>query len=529
MVRARMTHLRYKFKTKPYAHQRAAVERILKQRGVGALFMEPRTGKTKTTIDILSALNQLGWLDRVVIVAPNRILGTWVQEFHLHCPRIFHITVWDAKARQAPPPPVTGTHQLHVVLVNFQAFSTPGRKTKSGRESKASGRWKNQKALMKWANPEGGKSAMVVDESHGIKAPNGRASNMIVNMGQRFKYRMILTGTPITKAKRAYDIYMQWQFLNPERFKDLPTVAKFKAHYGKWVDIEIPDKRGRPGSTRKFPKYVGPRNFDELQRRVRKDAVVVRREDCFDLPPREDLVHFVELKASRKVYDQMAKEMVALLEDGAISEASIQLVQQLRLTQITSGFVVTDTGETRRIGFEKAEALEEILVDQFEKDQKVVVAARWKADLDIIEDIAREAGFKVWSIRGGVKRADSDAAIIAFRETDEPAVMVVQPAAAGYGIDLSTAATMIWYSHTPSWVDFTQCCDRIALSRNSTTFIHLVAKHSADEVLVDVLANDGDIGKAILRNPKRLIDGVSLNIGSDSRLNVTMKSNKRKR
>ena len=523
-----MVHLRYRFKTKPYAHQRAAVERILRQDGVAALFMEPRTGKTKTTIDALSAMNQLGWIDRAIIVVPNRIMGTWVQEFHLHCPRLFNITVWDANARKSPPPPVSGTYQLHIILVNFQAFSTPGKKTKSGRESKASGRWKNRAQLMKWAG-DCKTAAMIVDESHGIKSVSGRASTMIVNMSEKFPRKLILTGTPITKAKRAYDIYMQWQFLNPSRFAEFDTVAKFKAHYGKWVDIEIPDKKGKPGATRKFPKYVGPRNFDELQRRVRKDAIVVRREDCFDLPPREDLVQYVDLKASRKVYDQMAKEMVALLEDGEISEASIQLVQQLRLTQITSGFVVTDSGETRRIGFEKADALEEILIDQFEKGQKVVVAARWKPDLDMIEEIAKDIGFKSWSIRGGVKRADSDAAIIAFREEDDPAVMVVQPAAAGYGIDLSTAALMVWYSHTTSWVDFTQCCDRIALSRNSTTFIHLVARHSADEVLMQTLATDGDIGKAILRNPNKLITGVDLNVGLDSRIDVSMKhAHKRK-
>jgi len=88
----------------------------------------------------------------------------------------------------------------------------------------------------------------------------------------------------------------------------------------------------------------------------------------------------------------------------------------------------------------------------------------------------------------------------------------------------------VWYSHTPSWVDFTQCCDRIALSRNSTTFTHIVARHSADEVLMSVLAYDGDIGKAILKNPNKLLDGVDLQIGPDSRFSDMMKmQTKRKR
>lgn len=505
----------YKFKTKPYAHQRAALKRLLKQGYGGALLMEPRTGKTKTTIDWFSVLNQMGKVDRVFIVCPNRIMGTWVQEIHLHCPRLVHITVWDAKARSQPPPPVSGTFQLHIVITNYEAFATPGKKTKSGRRSKASGRFKVRSHLLKWIG-DGSTSAFVLDESHKVKSPNGKAANMIVNLGQKFAYRVALTGTPVTKAKRVHDVYMQWKFVNPERFADLPTVGEFKAHYGKWQSVPV---SGEPGA-RMFPKFVGPRNLKDLRQRMAQDAIIVKREDCFDLPAREDIVEYVDLKGSKSAYEQMARDMVALLEDGDVSEASIRLVQQLRLTQITSGFVTTDEGKIKRVGFEKSDKLQVILEDQFEKEQKVVVAARWKPDLDLIEQMAHHIGFKVWSIRGGVKRADSDAAILAFRDTDEPSVMVIQPAAASMGIDLSTASTMVWYSHTNSWVDFTQACDRIALSRTSTTFIHLVARKSVDEILMDVLANDGDVAKAVMKRPKELLTGHHLALDASGRIEV---------
>lgn len=473
------------------------------------------THNTKTTIDWFSVLNQMGKVDRVFIVCPNRIMGTWVQEIHNHCPRLVNITVWDAAARKQPPPPVNGTFQLHIVITNYEAFATPGKKTKSGRRSKASGRFKTRAHLLKWIG-DGSTAAFVLDESHKVKSPSGKAANMIVNLGAKFAYRVILTGTPVTKAKRVFDIYMQWKFLNPERFADLSTVGEFKAHYGKWVDVPASKEPG----ARMFPKFVGPRNLTELRSRMAKDAIIVKREDCFDLPPREDIVQYVDLKGSKSAYEQMARDMVALLEGGDVSEASIRLVQQLRLTQITSGFVTTDEGKIKRVGFEKSDALQEILEDQFEKEQKIVVAARWKPDLNLIEEMARLIGFKVWSIRGGVKRSESDAAILAFRDTDEPAIMVIQPAAASMGIDLSTASTMVWYSHTNSWVDFTQACDRIALSRSSTTFIHLVARHSVDEILMDVLANDGDVAKAIMKKPKELISGHRLDLDSSGRIDV---------
>jgi len=513
----------YRFKTKPYSHQLRALKRLLKSDFGGALLMEPRTGKSKTTIDYLSAMNQAGKIDRAVIVCPNRIIGTWVNEFHNHCPRNYNITVWDAEGRKTAPPPVRGTYQLEIVIVNFEAFSTPGKKTKSGRSSKASGRMKNKSMLLKWLG-DGSTACMVIDESHKIKSPSGKSANMIVNMGPKVSKRLILTGTPLTKAKRAHDIYMQWKFLNPDRFADLPTLADFKAHYGRWKDVPV---SSAPGA-RTFPKYVGPRNVKELQSRMGEDAVIVLREDCFDLPPREDIIIPVKLKGSLGAYEQMAKEMIALLEDGDEASASIRLVQALRLSQITSGFVTTDDGEIKRIGFEKHDALHEILEDMLEKEQKIVVAARWKPDLDLIEAMGRELGFKTYSIRGKVKRAESDKAILDFRDTQDAALMVIQPQAASMGIDLSTASTMVWYSHVNSWVDFTQACDRIALSRTSTTFYHLIADSSIDEVVFGTLANDGDVAKELMAHPERLLGGTKLNKDAEGRVTVKGKSNAKK-
>lgn len=514
----------YKFKTKPYKHQMMALKRLLKSEFGGALLMEPRTGKSKTTIDYLSAMNQMGKLDRAIIICPNRIIGTWVAEFHNHCPRMFNITVWDADGRKTPPPPVKGTYQLEIVLVNFEAFATPGKKTKSGRQSKASGRWKNRKQLLAWVG--NGKSAcIVVDESHKIKSASGKAANMIVGMGDHVSKRLILTGTPVTKAKRSHDIYMQWKFLNPSRFADLPTLADFKGHYGRWIDVPV-TKGEQKGRT--FPKYVGPRNVEDLKRRMGEDAVVVLREDCFDLPPREDIVQYVDLKGSSRVYEEMAEQMIAMLEDGDVAEASIKLVQILRLSQITSGFVTTEYGEVKRVGFEKSDALYEILEDQFEKEQKVVVAARWKSDLDLIEHMGKDLGFQVFSIRGKVKRADSDKAIVSFRDTNEPSIMVIQPAAASMGIDLSTAATMVWYSHTNSWVDFTQACDRIALSRHSTTFIHLIARNTVDELLLKTLAEDTDVAQLIMGDPRSLTRGTGLQLDNEGHITIKTAPKKKK-
>jgi SNF2 family DNA or RNA helicase len=114
-------------------------------------------------------------------------------------------------------------------------------------------------------------------------------------------------------------------------------------------------------------------------------------------------------------------------------------------------------------------------------------------------------GLPVWQLRGGMKRRDSDRAILEFRRHPDAGVFVMQPAAGSLGIDLSTASRMIWYSLTNSWVDYRQACDRIALSRKSTTFTYLLARGTVDEVLYQTLQDDGDIGRAILERPESLL------------------------
>lgn len=516
-----MSKVKYPWRTKPYAHQlraiKFAIQHFKEHEGV-AFLMEPRTGKTKTTIDTLSILHYTKGVRRVLIVCPNRVLGTWVEELHTHCPLIVNTIVWDADARKQPIPKASATYDLQVVITNFEAFSTPGRKTPSGRRSKASGRFKHRAMLRAWLEGDREHSAIVVDESHKIKNPSGKSANMIVSMRDDFRYRFLLTGTPVTKAKRAHDVYMQWQLLNPKRFESWgATAEEFRNHIGRWI------------SANGFPQYVGPREtgMADLRKGLHADSFVVKRADCFDLPPREEIVVPVELGPdTAKAYDDMAQTMVAQLRNGDVAEAAIPLVVTLRLLQITSGFVgiqeiqkgpdgkpkLNRAGEPQlvtrasRIGTDKLDRFEELLVEEIvEKDQKVVIAARFVADLNAITELCRKHKIPTWSIRGGMSREDTDKARREFNRHEGLSAIVVQPQAASLGIDLSSASTMIWFSMTPNWTDWSQCCDRIALSRNSTTFYYMIAKGTVDELLMQSLEEDTNMSQYVLAHPDSIL------------------------
>lgn len=501
----------YRFKTSPYRHQVRMVRfaiRKFKEGGRGVAFLaEPRVGKTKATIDTLGCLHQMYGLRKVLIICPARVMGVWVTEFAAHCPLVVRITIWDKDARTAPLPTAMGPYDLDVVIVNYEAFSTPGRRLPSGRRSRASGRFKARQRLQKWLGPMS--AACVVDESHKIKNPSGKAANMIVSMRDMFRYRFLLTGTPVTKARRAFDIYMQWSFLNPSRFAAWgSTVDEFRHHTGRWTS-----KNG-------WPQWVGPKpkGMRDLQRGIHADAIVVKRGDCFDLPPSDVRIIPIALgaKAARH-YDEMATDFVTRLQSGAEATASIPLVATLRLMQITSGHVgIPESrlirGRQRmvsvphRISHEKITALKELLQEEvIEQEAKIVIAARFVPDLNAIHKLCTSLKLPVWSIRGRIPRKVTDEAIREFRNHDSTGVCIVQPQAAGLGIDLSTASQMVWVSLTPSYVDWTQTCDRIALSRTSTTFTYLLVTGTIDEIVYRTLQEDGNVARAILDNPETLL------------------------
>jgi SNF2 family DNA or RNA helicase len=487
----------YRFKTTPYSHQREALKTMLRNGYGAALLMEPRTGKTKTTVDWLSILHLKHKVRRVLVVAPTRVMGVWGDELLAHCPYRVQVITWDARARKRMPilPKDLGPYDIQVVVINYEAFATPGKKLPSGRRSQRTGRFRIRKEIREWAD---GNTACVLDESHKIKTPSGKASTMIVSMQADFKFRAILTGTPVTKAKKIADLYMQWKFLNPARLREM----------GVTTHEDMRDLTGRWTEKNGFPQFLGTRQsgLAVVHEAIFKDAFSVKRSECFDLPPRENIHEYVRLTGeTARVYDQMAEEMVAQLENGEITEASIALVLALRLSQITGGTTKTTTDSIVRVGQEKLVALKPHLEDALERDEKLVIAARFKPDMDAIVSMAKRMRLKVWQIRGGIKREDTDRAIKEFREWDEAGIIVVQPQAASLGIDLSTASKMVWYSLIPSYVDFTQCCDRIALSRNSTTFVFLLAEGTVDELLMETLKADHDVAQMIITNPRKLL------------------------
>lgn len=470
----------YRAKTRPYTHQRAALRKLLRNGYGGALLMEPRTGKTKVCIDwagILKSLPDRG-LDVVVVFAPVPVLPVWEQELETHCSVPYDVLLWDAKARSKKAVIEPGKNLLWV-LVNYEALSAGGRVTKSGNESTAAGRGWVKKTLRGLCDKY--RTAIVLDESHRIKSCSSKAATALFTLGARAEYRIIMSGTPITKHNRPDDIYSQWKFLNPKRFMDVPTKMDFLNKYSNSID-------GSYG----YARFEGIRNEEELRERMMEDSYTVTRDECYDLPERTCVSIPVGLSPrSRKIYDTVKSSGVW---EG--TTATHILARLTELTKITGGH----TGEDwRQIGCEKLEALRGIIEDHKSEHSPLVVAARYRAEIIEIQELCQELEVPCMTIQGGSSTATE---LERWRSLNDCRVMILQPRSGSLGIDLREADHLVWYSLVYQWTDYSQTCDRIALCERRTTITHLLAQGTVDWDIARILQEDGDVVETVMRSKK---------------------------
>ena len=192
----------YKFKTKPYDHQKLALEKSWAEKTY-ALFMEMGTGKSKVLVDNIAMLYEQAAISGALIVAPKGVYKNWHDiEIPVHLPEhIKHSKVlWEASQTKRKKLELDtlfdGNPELKVLIMNVEAFST-----KKGLDFAHS-----------FLNMLAGKALLGIDESTTIKNPTAKRTKSILRIGNLASYRRILTGSPVTKSP--LDLYSQCEFLD---------------------------------------------------------------------------------------------------------------------------------------------------------------------------------------------------------------------------------------------------------------------------------------------------------------------------
>ena len=468
--------MNYKFKTKPYAHQLTALEKSWNKENY-AYFMEMGTGKTKVLIDNVAMLYDKGKIDSVLIIAPKGVVKTWYeQELPAHLPdHIENVSVlWQ--------PNITKTQQekldtlfeidsaLHILVMNVEALSTE----------------KGVKFATKFINSH--KAMMAIDESTTIKTPTARRTKNIIKIGLDAKYKRIMTGSPITK--NPLDLYTQCEFLDPWLL-DFASYYSFRNRYAEMKTMHV---RGRSIQVVKEFRHLG-----ELSDTVKEFSYRVLKEDCLDLPPKNFVKRHISLTSDqKKIYEQMKKHAIAMLNKKVTTTVNV-LTQLMRLHQITCGYVTADDGTIQEV---ESNRLNELMSILEETEGKVIIWANYQFSVsDIIQKIIKVYGPDSYvHYYGLTPQEDRQDYIRKFQNDPKCRFIIGTPQTGGYGITLTQANTVIYYSNGYDLEKRLQSEDRAHRigQKKNVTYIDIIAEDTIDEKIVEALRDKIDIASQVM-------------------------------
>ena len=465
------------FKTEPYAHQLSALEKSCDETEY-AYFMEMGTGKSKVLIDNISHLHNKGKINGVVIVAPKGVYRNWVKrEIPIHLPDYIERTVYlwtpneSAKAKKEREDLLKPSSELKFLVMNVEAFST------------AKG------AKFAWQFISNCDTLMAVDESTTIKNPTAKRTKNIIKVGKYCYYRRILTGSPVTRSP--LDMYTQSQFLDPALL-GFSSYYAFRNRYALLVD--------RSAGGRSFKQVVGFQNLDELNGLMQKFSYRVLKEDCLDLPPKVYIQREVELTDEQKeIYSTMKSAALASLK-GKMATAPHVLTQLMRLHQITCGHLKNDDDTITEIKNNRINSLLELLE---EMEGKVIIWANYVYDIkQIVKAVSKKYGEdSIVQYYGAVESDVRQKNIEKFQDPESKARFFVgNPQTGGYGITLTEANNMIYYSNGYDLEKRLQSEDRAHRigQKKSVTYVDLVAPKTIDEKIRKALRKKINIATEVM-------------------------------
>jgi SNF2 family DNA or RNA helicase len=468
--------MNYKFKTKPYAHQLTALEKSWNKENF-AYFMEMGTGKTKVLIDNISMLYDKGKIDGALIIAPKGVVKTWYeQELPTHLPNhIENVTVlWQSHMTKTQREKLESLFEIetafHILIMNVEALSTD----------------KGVQFASKFINSH--KTLMAIDESTTIKNPTAKRTKNIINIGKHSKYKRIMTGSPITK--NPLDLYSQCEFLDPWLL-DFTSYYAFRNRYAEMKTMHL---RGR--SIQVVSEF---KNLGELSDIVKQFSYRVLKEDCLDLPPKVFIKRYVTLTPDQKrLYQQMKEQALAIL-NGKVTTTMTVLTQLMRLHQITCGHFTADDGSTQAVESNRLNELINILEDI---DGKVIIWANYQLSVgEIIQKIIKVFGEDSYvHYYGLTSQDDRQDNIRKFQNDPKCRFLIGTPQTGGYGITLTQANTVIYYSNGYDLEKRLQSEDRAHRigQKKTVTYIDLISENTVDEKIVKALRDKINIASEVM-------------------------------
>ena len=332
---------------------------------------------------------------------------------------------------------------------------------------------------------------LAVDEAHYIKEPKSKRSRACAALAAKSARVVLMTGTPVKNRPR--DAFHLLHILLPELFPDYRQYAL--RYCGAFLqNIWVYDRRTKTRRAKRVWNDNGNSNEKELND-ILRSTIMLRRSKESALPQlplkRRQLIE-VQLPNSSEIREEQTaweavcgeidfEEAVKQLEDGA-------------------GVAFSEMARARQaVAISKVPAVVEHVKNILESGEKVIVFAHHR---DVISQISK--GLKEYSPAiyvGGMSETQKDSEKCRFMEDESCRVFIGNIQAAGTGLTLTVANSVVFaeMSYCPSEME--QCEDRACRIGQTASFVlvqHIVLSGSLDVMLGKRLLEKQRIADEIL-------------------------------
>lgn len=423
-----------------FAHQEKAVIKMLPSR-LGALFMDMGTGKTRVTIEL--AHLRKAKINRVLWFCPVSLKDTIRKEVEKHAR-------WDVWVHNQDRPGEYGF--INVFGIESMSSST--------------------NCVLAVADLIDDKTMVVVDESTFIKGHKSLRTKRITALSEKARYRLLLTGTPITQGVE--DLFAQMRFLSPK-------ILGYKSFYS--------FARGHLVYSDKYPgMVVETKNEEYLAQRIAPYVYQVKKEECLSLPPKlSKKLYFGMTPEQREAYERAKYEILANC-DEIDSYVIFKLFSILQ--QIVSGFWNDKEAEKfHQFSHGRLDMLE-TAIKGIPAGEKVIIWCKFRRSIEAVKEMLEAKGEQVALFYGDIsERERANELELKFRQNAR--FLVATAASGGHGLTLNEAAWGIFYENEFKYSNRIQAEDRqhrIGQSR-PVTYIDIVCHSSIDERIEKAIAS----------------------------------------
>jgi len=287
------------------------------------------------------------------------------------------------------------------------------------------------------------------------------------------------------------DLFAQCNFLSADCL-GTDSFYAFQSRYGVVIERRL--------ASHTFKQVVGFQRLNELQMLVSRFSFRVTKEECLDLPEKLFVRRDVDLTDEQALaYNQMKGMALAQFDTGTVSTVNA-LTQLMRLHQIVCGFVKLDDGAVQELPNNRIQELLNVIE---ETSGKIIIWATYRHNIEAIHLALQKAyGMDSVGVYYGDTQLDERQRVIEKFQDPSSSMrfFVGNPQTGGYGITLTAASVVVYYSNSFDLEKRLQSEDRAHRigQVNKVTYVDLIAPKTIDEKIVKALRDKIDIATQVL-------------------------------